>query len=123
MKSYSISQADKKDIKQGRDLMKMFNGVKFQLLAGTLYNAALHYWKLHPSMMESSKEQCIEWFQFFYALNRCTDVALPISQKLQEMGCHTEAHNMLKDLLEFLSIQEDTQEEIDKVKKALNAIS
>lgn len=123
MKSDSISQADKKDIKQGRDLMKMFNGVKFQLLAGTLYNATLHYWKLNPSMIESSKQQCIEWLQFFYALNRCSDVAIPISQKLQEIGCHTEARNILKDLLEFLSIQEDTQEEIDKVKKALDTIS
>lgn len=123
MKSDSISQADKKDIKQGRDLMKMFNGVKFQLLAGTLYNAALHYWELNPTIVESSKKQCIEWLQFFYALNRCSDVALPISQKLQEWGCIIEARNLLQDLLEYLSIQEDNQEEFDKVKKALDAIS
>jgi len=123
MKSDSISQADKKDIKQGRDLMKMFNGVKFQLLAGTLYNAALHYWKLNPSMIETSQKECIDWLRFFYALNRCSDISIPISKKLQEWGCNIEARNMLQDLLEYLSIQEDTQEEIDKVKKALNTIS
>ena len=119
MKSDTISLEDKKDIKQGRDLMKMFNGVKFQLLSGTLYNAAMHYWKLNQPANEKLKKDYVTWLHFFYALNRNSDIAIPISKNLKELGYVTEARNMLEDLIAFLSLQEDSEKEIEKIKLEL----
>lgn len=122
MKSDSISAADKKEIKQGRDLMKMFNGVKFQLLAATLYNAASHYWELNQPADDALKAQYLTWLNFFYALHRTSEIAIPVAEKMKELGAVSEARRVLEDLLAFLSLQEDMGTEIEKVKKVLNAI-
>ena len=99
--------------------MKMFNGVKFQLLSGTLYNAAMHYWKLNQPANEKLKKDYVTWLHFFYALNRNSDIAIPISKNLKELGYVTEARNMLEDLIAFLSLQEDSEKEIEKIKMEL----
>ena len=121
MKSDSISAEDKKEIKQGRDLMKMFSGVKFQLLASTLYNAASHYWELNQPASESLRQQYVTWLKFFYALNRCSDVAIPVAERLREIGYKAEAKALLKDLITFLSIQEGTAEEVEKVRNWMSS--
>lgn len=116
MKSDSISAEDKKEIKQGRDLMKMFSGVKFQLLASTLFNAASHYWELNQPANGKLRKDYLDWLKFFYALNRCSDVAIPIAERLREIGYKAEAKSLLEDLIAFLSIQEGTAEELEKVR-------
>ena len=121
MKSDSISAEDKKEIKQGRDLMKMFSGVKFQLLASTLYNAASHYWELNQPASESLRQQYVAWLKFFYALNRCSDVAIPVAERLREIGCKAEVKALLEDLITFLSIQEGTAEEVEKVRNWMSS--
>lgn len=122
MKSDSISVEDKKEIKQGRDLMKMFNGVKFQLLASTLYNAASHYWELKQPADDSLKAQYITWLNFFYVLHRSSEIAIPVSEKMKELGAVSEARRVLEDLLAFLALQEETEADREKVRKVLDAI-
>ena len=121
MKSDSVSVEDKKEIKQGRDLMKMFSGVKFQLLASTLFNAASHYWELNQPASENLRKDYLDWLKFFYALNRCSDVAIPVAEKMKELGYKTEAKALLEDLITFLSIQEDTAEEVQKVRNWMSS--
>ena len=122
MKSDSISAEDKKEIKQGRDLMKMFNGVKSQLLAATLYNAASHYWELNRPADDTLKDRYITWLNFFYALHRTGEIAIPVSEKLKELGAVSEARRILEDLLAFLALQEETEADVEKVKKVLDTI-
>lgn len=119
MQSDSISAADKKEIKQGRDLMKMFNGVKFQLLASTLYNAASHYWELNQPADATLKARYLTWLNFFYALHRTSEIALPVADKMRELGYEAEAKAVLEDLVGFLSIQEGTAEELEKVRNRM----
>lgn len=118
LKSDTISEADKQMLQKGRGLMQMMTGAKRQVLATVLYSAAERYWKMKQPASESLRRQYITWLHFFYALQRNTNVGIPVVQKLRELGAEKEAHALLDDLIGFLTLQEAPAEELSKARNA-----
>ena len=118
LKSDTISEADKQALQKGRGLMQMMTGAKRQVLATVLYSAAERYWKMKQPASESLRQQYVTWLHFFYALQRNTNVGIPVVQKLRELGAEKEAHALLDDLIGFLTLQEAPAEELSKARNA-----
>lgn len=121
--SDTISDAGKKEIERGRSMMNLFSGLQNKLLATTLYNAADHYWALNAPQNGSLKQKYVMWLEFFYALDRSANIALPASERLVEIGEKARAKSLLQNLISFLKLKGDPDKELDKVTKALEALS
>lgn len=124
LKSDTVSEEKKQQLRQGHDLMQVMSGAKHQLLSVLLYNAAAYYWKLktqadYASPNEALKRQYATWLHFFYALQRNCTMGIPVAKKLRELGLEAEARALLEDLNAFLRLQEAPQEELQKVQRLL----
>lgn len=122
LKSDTVSAEKKHDIEQSRSFMKLFSGVKNKLLSTTLYNAAGYYWDIHAPQSEQLKQKYIEWLNFFYALDRGTNIAIPASEKLIELGQKDLAIKLLQNLEEYLKLTGDPDKELDKTRQALEKL-
>lgn len=116
LSSDTVSNEKKEQIRRGRGMMRLFSGVKTKLLSTTLYNAAEHYWKLHQPANEELRRQYTEWLLFFYALDRSANIGLPAAEKLIEIRKEEEAKHMIDDLIQFLILSGDPDQELEKVK-------
>lgn len=119
LKSDTVTDKQKEELRRGRDMMNLFKGVKTRLLSSTLYNAAEYYWKLHQPATPKLKADYVSWLQFFYALDRGTNIGIPAAQKLAELGEAEKGKAMLKDLAAFLKLSGNSEKEIEKVNEAL----
>ena len=122
LKSDTVSAEKKHDIEQSRSFMKLFSGVKNKLLSTTLNNAAGYYWDIHAPQSEQLKQKYIEWLNFFYALDRGTNIAIPASEKLIELGRKDLAIKLLQNLEEYLKLTGDPDKELDKTRQALEKL-
>lgn len=119
LNSDTISVEKKREIQNSRSFMKLFSGVKYKLLSTNLFNAASYYWKINAPQSEQLRQQYIQWLQFFYALDRGTNIAIPATEKLVELGRKDLAIQMLKNLEEYLALTGDPDKELGKTRQAL----
>lgn len=119
LKSDTVSEETKREVERGRGLMKLFSGIHNKVLSSSLFNAAEHYWELNAPQSAELKSHYIEWLQFFYALAREASIAIPVSQRLAELGETAQAKAMLENLSEFLTVKGDPEKELGRVKEAL----
>lgn len=119
LNSDTINEKEKEALKQGHSFLQMMNGVKYQLLSISLYNAAERYWKMKQPAEDDLKQQYAEWLKFCYALQRNNNMGIPVARKLRELGLQQEARQVVKDLADFLSLQKAPEDEIARARKLL----
>ncbi|MGR4858029.1 thioredoxin family protein [Bacteroides pyogenes] len=119
LKSDTVSEEVKREVERGRGLMKLFSGIHNKVLSSSLFNAAEHYWELNAPQSTELKGHYIDWLQFFYALAREASIAIPVAQRLAELGETAQAKAMLENLSEFLTVKGDPEKELSRVKEAL----
>lgn len=122
LKCDTLSAEKKSEIERGRSFMKLFSGVKYKLLSTSLFNAADYYWKIKAPQTAQLKEQYIRWLQFFYALDRSTNIAIPAAEKLVELGRKDLAVQMLENLEGFLTLTGDPDKEMPKTRLAMDKL-
>lgn len=122
LNSDTLSDAKKSEIKRSRSFMKLFSGVKNKLLSTSLFNAATYYWKINAPQSEQLKQDYARWLQFFYALDRGTNIAVPASEKLVEIGRKDLARQMLENLEAFLTLNGDPDNELPKTRATLEKL-
>ena len=119
LKSDTISEQEKEEMRSARGMISLFTMVQSKLLSSTLYNAAEHYWKLHAPQSEELRAQYVTWLEFFYAVDRSANIGVPAAEKLVELGYPDKAKAMLQDLVKFLQLKGDPDKELDLVNEAL----
>lgn len=122
MQSDTIAAETKEEVQKGRGMMKLFSGIKSKILASSLYTAAEHYWELNAPQTEELRKNYVEWLCYIYALNREAAVAIPVAQKLKELGEPTQGIGLLENLRAFLRLTGDPEGEAAKVEAALDEL-
>ena len=121
MNDPNVSEQEKKEQTQNYGFLQLLTGVSSQLVAGSLFSSWDYYWdnKVPPV---NQREQAAEWLKLFYATYRDADLALPIADKLVEMGKGKEAKDMLIDLQKYLELAGDQDKKLASVKEKLQGL-
>ena len=118
MRDTTITAEDKAEQNQTYGFLQMLTSVSSQLLAGSLFSSWDYYWG-DKALTAAEKSTAISWLQYLYATWRNADLALPLAQKLVDIGAKAEAKAMLADLKKYLSLTEDEDKQLPKVDEAL----
>ncbi|SFF91419.1 thioredoxin family protein [Prevotella sp. KH2C16] len=121
MNDASISKEEKNSQDQSYGFLKLLTSVSAQLEAGSLFSSWDYYWG-NRELDAAQKHTAVAWLKHLYATWRNADLALPIADKLLELGQTAEAKLMLQDLVNYLKLTGDEDKQLNKVLEKLKKL-
>ena len=121
MNDPSVSEEEKKSQEQGYGFLNLLTSVNAQLQAGSLFSSWDYYWG-DRDLDDAQKATAVAWLKHLYATWRNADLALPIADKLVDLGQVDEAKNLLQDLADYLKLTGDEDQQMTKVMKKLREL-